>query len=237
MVWAEIWKLYYFLFENFPFLEVKFSIYLNRRIFVMQARYVLRLWRFLAFSTVLSTSLGKTFFAWRFILNENVLLWLTISCQKPFVFSISVFCSQIFTLKLHLRPKTGPTYAISIVKWILEFLSKKIFFIFLCCIWFIEVLQLYCENVRKIEQVELVENLPPSYLPNRFLHNLPSFLLWENVKIFDLKKKKKKQWLKKVFWWLSGYDKEFCIKTWQKFANLLFLCKAQKPAFWKMTAQ
>ena len=36
--------------------------------------------------TVLSTSLGKTFFAWRFIVNENTLFWLTISCQKLFVF-------------------------------------------------------------------------------------------------------------------------------------------------------
>ena len=66
--------------------------------------------------TVLSTSLGKTFFAWRFILNENILFWLTISYQKPFVFPISVFCSQIFTLILNLRPKVGLTYAISIVK-------------------------------------------------------------------------------------------------------------------------
>ena len=32
------------------------------------------------------------------------------------------------------------------------------------------------ENFRKIEQVELVENLPPSYLPYKFLHNLHSFL-------------------------------------------------------------
>ena len=29
--------------------------------------------------TVLVTSLGKTFFAWLFILNENILFWLTIS--------------------------------------------------------------------------------------------------------------------------------------------------------------
>ena len=67
--------------------------------------------------TVLSTSLGKTFFAWRFILNENILFWLTISYQKPFVFPISVFCSQILTLILNLRPKVGLTYAISTVKW------------------------------------------------------------------------------------------------------------------------
>ena len=68
------------------------------------------------FTTVLSTSLGKTFFAWRFILNENSLFWLTISCQKPFVFYVSVFCSQIFTQKLKLWPKVGLPYAISIVK-------------------------------------------------------------------------------------------------------------------------
>ena len=39
-----------------------------------------------------------------FILNENSLLWLTISDQKSFVFSVSVFCSQIFILKLNLWP-------------------------------------------------------------------------------------------------------------------------------------
>ena len=67
-------------------------------------------------TTILSTSLGKTFFAWRFILNENILFWLTISGQKPFVFYVSVFCSQVFTQKLKLWPKVGLTYAISIVK-------------------------------------------------------------------------------------------------------------------------
>ena len=36
MFWAEIWKILEFLFENFPFLAVKFSIYLNRRVFVMR---------------------------------------------------------------------------------------------------------------------------------------------------------------------------------------------------------
>ena len=57
------------------------------------------------------------FFACRFILNENILFWLTIPNQKPFVFSVSVFCSQICTLKLNLSPKIGLTYAISIVTW------------------------------------------------------------------------------------------------------------------------
>ena len=35
MFWAEIWKISAFLSENCQFLEVKFSIYLNRRVFVM----------------------------------------------------------------------------------------------------------------------------------------------------------------------------------------------------------
>ena len=59
--------------------------------------------------------LERRFFARRFILNENILFWLTISCQKPFVFYVSVFYSQIFTQKLKLRAKVGLTYAISIV--------------------------------------------------------------------------------------------------------------------------
>ena len=37
MFWAEIWKISEFLSENFQFLEVKFSIYLNRHVFVMYA--------------------------------------------------------------------------------------------------------------------------------------------------------------------------------------------------------
>ena len=64
----------------------------------------------------------------------------------------------------------------------------KIFSIFLCWIWVIDAAQQYCEKFEKIKQVELIENLPPNYLHNRFLHNLHSFLLWEKVKIFDLLK-------------------------------------------------
>ena len=35
LFWAEIWKISEFLSENFQFLIVKFSIYLNRRVFIM----------------------------------------------------------------------------------------------------------------------------------------------------------------------------------------------------------
>ena len=50
---------------------------------------------------------------------------------------------------------------------------------------------MFHKNIVKIseknEQAELVENLHPSYLPYRFLHNLHSFLPREKLKIFDLK--------------------------------------------------
>ena len=128
----------------------------------------------------------RCFFAWHSILNENILFWLTISYQKLFVFSVSVFCSQIFTLKLNLHQKLGLTYAISIVKcFFWNFIVKKYFLSF-----FAEFeLLMFHNNIVKIseknEQVALVENLPPSYLSYRFLHNLHSFLLWEKEKIFD----------------------------------------------------
>ena len=37
MFWAEIWKVSEFLSEIFQFLDVKFSIYLNRLVFVIDA--------------------------------------------------------------------------------------------------------------------------------------------------------------------------------------------------------
>ena len=67
---------------------------------------------------VLLTSFGKMTFAWRFILNYNILLLLTRSYQKPIVGSVSVLCSQNFTMTLNLQPTTGLTYAISIANWI-----------------------------------------------------------------------------------------------------------------------
>ena len=39
MLWAEIWKILEFLFENFQFLVVKFSVYLNRHVFVIEAAH------------------------------------------------------------------------------------------------------------------------------------------------------------------------------------------------------
>ena len=45
---------------------------------------------------------------------------------------------------------------------------------------------MFHNNIVKIseknEQEELVENLPPSYLPYRFLQNLHSYLLWKKQK-------------------------------------------------------
>ena len=39
VLWAEGWKISEFLSENFPFLEVKSSVYLNRHVFVMFTIY------------------------------------------------------------------------------------------------------------------------------------------------------------------------------------------------------
>ena len=42
MFWSEIWKLSFFLSENFQFLQVQFSIYLYRHVFVMMEKKELR---------------------------------------------------------------------------------------------------------------------------------------------------------------------------------------------------
>ena len=139
--------------------------------------------------TVLSTSLGKTFFAWRFILNENILFWLTIYYQKLFVFSVSVFSSRKITIKLNLRPQISVTDAISIVKWLFwNFCIRQYVFTFLCWIWITSVSQHYCGNFRKHWTSETCY----MYLPYRYLHNLHSFLIWGKAKLFEFLKK---QWL------------------------------------------
>ena len=138
-------------------------------------------------TTVLSTS-RKDVFAWRFILNENILFWLTISYQKPFVFSVSVFCSQICTLKLNLSPKIGLTYAISIVKWFFGiFVIVNIFYFSLLNLNYWCFTTILWKFQKKLNKQNLLKNLPPSYLPYKFLHNFHSFLLWgksENIGFF-----------------------------------------------------
>ena len=53
-------------------------------------------------TTVLLTSLGKTFFVWRFILKGKYFVpTVTISYKKTFVFSVSVFGFQIFIVNLN----------------------------------------------------------------------------------------------------------------------------------------
>ena len=125
--------------------------------------------------------------AWCFILNENILLWLTISSQKPFVFSVSVFCSQICTLKLNLSPKTGLTYSISI-KWCFGiFVLVNIFYFALLNLnyWcFTTILWKFQKNWTS----RTCWKSASSYLPYKFLHNFHSFLLWEKVKILDFLK-------------------------------------------------
>ena len=158
------------------------------------------------------------YFKWKsFVLTDHIL------SETICLFYFCVLFSNIYT-KIKFTAKSWSDLWNFYSKVIfLEILSKKIFFTFLCWIWIIDVSQQYCENFRKIEQVELVENLAPSYLPYRFLHDLASFLLWEKVKLFDFFKN---QWLEWNFSYIGSYDKWFCMKSRQKFANLLLLCKA-----------
>ena len=129
----------------------------------------------------------KDVFAWRFILNENILFWMTITSKTISPFCFCVLFSNMYP-KIKLMAKNWSDLCNFYSKVIfLEFLIKKIVFMFLCRIWIIDVSQ-YCENFRKNDQAELVENLSPSYLTYRFLHKLRSFLLWEKVEIFDFLK-------------------------------------------------
>ena len=79
--------------------------------------------------------------------------------------------------KINLRPKIGLTnFCSKVIFW--KFCLRKYFLLF-----FAEFkLLVFHNNVvkisEKIEQAELVENPPPSYLPYIFLHSLPSFLLF-----------------------------------------------------------
>ena len=73
-------------------------------------------------TTVLSTSLGKTFFAWRFILNENILFRMTISSETICLFCFCVLFSNMY-----------PKIKFMAKHWadLCNFYSKVIFWIFL----------------------------------------------------------------------------------------------------------
>ena len=123
------------------------------------------------------------YFKWKsFVLTDHIL------SETICLFYFCVLFSNIYT-KIKFTAKSWSdlcSFYTKVIFW--NFCLRKYFFTFLCWIWIIDVSQQYCENFRKIEQVELVENLAPSYLPYRFLHDLASFLLWEKVKIFDFLK-------------------------------------------------
>ena len=137
--------------------------------------------------TVLSTSLGKTFFClafyfkWKYFVLIDHILSETIC--------LSCFCVLFSNIYPQIKFMTK--------NWsdLCNFYSKAIFQNFCLRKYFLlffaefELLIFHNNTVKisekKIEQAKLVENLPPSYLPNRFLHNLHPFLLWEKLKIFE----------------------------------------------------
>ena len=81
--------------------------------------------------TVLSTALRKTVFAWRFILNENILFRLNISYQKLFVFSVSVFLFSNIYPKIKFMAKNWSdlcTFYSKVIFW--NFCLRKYFLLF-----------------------------------------------------------------------------------------------------------
>ena len=168
-------------------------------------------WVLLCTVTVLSTSLGKTFFAWRFILNKNILFSLTIFNQKPFVFSVSVFCSQLFTVKLNLRPKIGLTYAISIVKWFFGvFVWENIFYFSLLNLnyWcFTTILWKFQKNWTSRSCWKSASKLPTLQISAKFTF---IFTIGKSENIWFCKI----QWIEYNFLHIGSYDKWFCIKSW-----------------------
>ena len=117
-------------------------------------------------ATVLSTSLGKTFLAWHLISNENILFWLTISYQKPFFSCFCVLFSNSYPkIKLTVKHWSDLCNFYSKVLFLFTFWLRNYFIFF-----FIDFELLMSHNnivkiSKKIEQVELVENLPPNHLP------------------------------------------------------------------------
>ena len=139
-------------------------------------------------STIISTYLRKTFLCLSYYLKWKYLVWLTISCQKPFVFSVSVLFSNIypkieliFMVNKNKKKQNNNFYS----KVIFKLLSWKIFFYY-CLLnvnyWCFTAILWKFQKKKKKDQVDFVENLPSSDLPCRFLHNLHSFFLIKKKK-------------------------------------------------------
>ena len=68
------------------------------------------------------------------MLNTNILFWLSISYQKPFVISVSVIYSQIINLKLNLRPKIEH---VKLFKTYIQNTTLSNFYLFIFFFWHI----------------------------------------------------------------------------------------------------
>ena len=143
-------------------------------------------------SKVLSTSFGKIFFffgGWGwvqcFILNENVLLWLTIYYQEPFVFPTCALCSQIFTVKLIYDQKWV---------WPMQFLSSELdFWKFVntnySLIFFTDLKSyMFHHNILKISEHfnnrNLLKTCIQNTYPTKFCIFFSHFYYEEKIKIF-----------------------------------------------------
>ena len=148
-------------------------------------------------TTVLSIFFGKIVFSWRFILNENVLFWLSIILSGTIC--LFYFCAlfQIFTVKLILRRNMGLTLCNFYSQLDFFLINKDYFVLFftdfkllmfhnnILFYLFIYLFILFIYFFRNSEQGEHVENLPQVYLTYQCLHILQPFYYWEKMKIFD----------------------------------------------------
>ena len=129
------------------------------------ARSLIRWWNYACWSTVLWTSLGK-----RFLLGILNWKWTDHILSE----TICLFCFYVLFSNIYSKIK------FTAQKWsdLWIFYSKVIFWIF-CLrkyfLFFFADFELFHNDIvkisEKIERLELAENLPPHYLPYRFLHN------------------------------------------------------------------
>ena len=77
----------------------------------------------------------------------------------------------------------------------------------------------------KLNKRNLLKLCPQVTYPTYFYTMLHSFLPWEKVKLFDFFFK---SMTRIKHFCIDSYDKWFCFKSWQKFANLRLLCKAPR---------
>ena len=134
MFWAEIWKLSdFFLSENFQFLKVKFSIYLNRRVFVMP---VFTTYKYILLKSIIESHhlLPAIAYAMPFIVTRNsnmssIVFRDTILLNDIFGLFFSASRNALFSVTLWSRFLQKYTFWILSCRWLFFCVRSQLFFI------------------------------------------------------------------------------------------------------------